>query len=343
MAVPTTRDPAATRAALTDWMRRQIGSPEVELTDLPGPQFSGFSNETLLFDVATPERSFGIALRLEPGGHQVFPDTAFDLQVRVIRSLEDTAVRVPRILWYEPDRAVLGAPFFVMERVDGRAPPDNPPYHVAGWLHDVSPEGRERIWWNGLEAMAAVHRTPPLELLSPVRPKEQLARDRAYLDWVLQGREYPIVAGTFDALESTIPADAPPTQCWGDSRIGNILYDEEGDVLAVLDWEMVFVGDPLADLAWFLLLDRHHSESCGVPRLEGFPSHEDTIERWAGATGRDATDLGWWMTLGAARYAAILTRVMDLLEDTGVLPGARGMAFDNTSTKLLRSVLDDAS
>jgi aminoglycoside phosphotransferase (APT) family kinase protein len=78
-----------------------------------------------------------------------------------------------------------------------------------------------------------------------------------------------------------------------------------------------------------------------VERLEGFPSHEATVARWSELTGRDTAGLGWWMTLGAARYAAILTRVMDLLEDTGMLPGARGMAFDNTSTKLLRAVLDD--
>jgi aminoglycoside phosphotransferase (APT) family kinase protein len=152
------------------------------------------------------------------------------------------------------------------------------------------------------------------------------------------------VAQTLDDLEARMPKGEPAlAQCWGDSRIGNILYDDRGEVLAVLDWEMVHVGNPIGDLVWFLLLDRHHSESCGVPRLEGFPSHEATVARWAELTGRDARDLGWWMALGACRYAAILTRVMDLLEDTGMLPGAGGMAFDNTSTKLLRSVLDDGA
>jgi aminoglycoside phosphotransferase (APT) family kinase protein len=105
----------------------------------------------------------------------------------------------------------------------------------------------------------------------------------------------------------------------------------------------VSVANPLGDLAWFLLLDRHHSESCDAPRLVGFPSPEETVARWSDATGRDTGDLAWWMTLGAARYAAVLTRVMDLLEDSGLLPGARDMAFDNTSTKLLRSVLADGS
>ena len=340
MAIRGARDPEEVRGALTWWLAERLGH-DVSLTALPGPAFSGFSNETHLFDVSWDDGSLGIAVRVEPSGHQVFPDTAFDTQIRVIRGLEPTAVRAPRILWDESDPSVLGGAFFVMERVDGRAPPDNPPYHVAGWVHEVSPEVRERLWWNGLEQMAEVHRLEPFEFLPARTAKDQLAMDRDYTAWVLGEREYPIVVETLDELERTMPtADAAPAQCWGDSRIGNVLYDDEGEALAVLDWEMVHVGDPLGDLAWFLLLDRHHSESCGAPRLEGFPSHDETVQRWQELTKRDAGDLAWWLTLGAARYAVILTRVMDLLEDTGLLPGARGMAFDNTSTALLRSVLE---
>ena len=112
-----------------------------------------------------------------------------------------------------------------------------------------------------------------------------------------------------------------PALVWGDSRIGNILFDETGKVQAVLDWEMVSIGDPIADLAWFLLLDRHHSDACDVPRLPGFPSREETIARWEAKTGYDAGDLEWWELLGAVRYAAILTRVLDLLDDSGAMPG----------------------
>ena len=100
-------------------------------------------------------------------------------------------------------------------RVDGRAPPDNPPYHVAGWLHEVSPEVRERIWWNGLDQMATVHRLEPLEFLPPRTAKEQLVMDREYAAWVLGDREYPIVSETMDELERTMPAvEGPAAQCW---------------------------------------------------------------------------------------------------------------------------------
>ena len=277
----------------------------------------------------------------------MFPDTLFETQVQVIQALGPTAVRVPEILWYEPDRSVLGAAFFVMRKLTGRVPPDNPPYHVAGWLHEVTPEVRERIWWNGLDAMAAVHRLSleaiGLRFLDRVEGPRALGVVREYVDWVLQGRSYPLVEESLARLGASIPESKDdPVLCWGDSRIGNIMYDDDGEVVAVMDWEMVTIGDPLADLSWFLLLDRHHSEACGVPRLDGFPSHDDTVSRWEAATARSADDLPWWMLLGAARYAAVLTRVMDLLEGTGMMPGAKDMAFENTSTTLLRTIADEA-
>jgi aminoglycoside phosphotransferase (APT) family kinase protein len=104
---------------------------------------------------------------------------------------------------------------------------------------------------------------------------------------------------------------------------------------------MVDAGDPVQDLAWFLLLDRHHSESVGVPRLAGFPAQDETVRRWEVLTGRPARALDWWLALGATRYAVIMTRVMELVEDTGLFPGARQMAFENTATKLLDAVLAD--
>src|SRR5438445_4255120 len=164
MTVPAARDPQRILAALAGWLGAKLGG-DVDLVELPSPAFSGFSKETLLFDVRNGERAFGIAVRLAPSGHRVFPDAAFETQIRVIDALGNSAVRVPRILWHEPDGDVLGSPFFVMARVDGMAPPDNPPYHAAGWVLEATPEVRERIWWNGLDAMVAVHRTPPLGFL----------------------------------------------------------------------------------------------------------------------------------------------------------------------------------
>jgi len=351
VAVNAQRDPEEFRARFGAWLASRVGGRDVELSDLGGPAYSGFSNETLLVDASWKDPLGGghfrrLAVRLEPSAHQVFPDVGFERQVRVIRTLETTAVKVPRIPWFEEDPAVLGARFFVMDRIDGRAPTDNPPYHTGGWLLDVSPQVRSVIWMNGLDAMVDVHRLDPATLgfLDHVTPKEQIARDREYLAWTLHGRSHPIVEETLDVLERTGPEEtAEPSVVWGDARIGNMLFDDTGDVLAVLDWEMVSIGDPLADLAWFILLDRHHSESMGAPRLEGFPSYEETLARWEAATGRSTKTFSWWLLLGAARWAAIMTRVMDLMEDTGLMPGARQMAFENTAVNELRAILDDGN
>jgi aminoglycoside phosphotransferase (APT) family kinase protein len=353
MAIAARLDDPDVRDRLASWLAGQIGTPRVELSGFDAPALSGYSNETLLADAAwtngAGERiTRGIAVRMEPAKHQVFPDTMFDTQVRVMRALSATVVPVPEILWFEPDPKVLGSPFFVMGRLDGRAAPDNPPYHVSGWLQEASPELRARIWWNGVDAMASIHRLDPqwagVTFLDVVDAKEQLRRDHAYADWALEGRPYPLLDQAFEILEAKVPSrDVRPALVWGDSRIGNILFDAAGNVQAVVDWEMVSLGDPVADLAWFLLLDRHHSDACDVPRLAGFPSREETIARWEAKTGYDAGDLDWWELLGAVRYAAILTRVLDLLDDSGAMPGAREfMSLENTSTKLLRLYLDDA-
>jgi aminoglycoside phosphotransferase (APT) family kinase protein len=352
VAIASRLDHAAVRERLAPWLAERLGATSaVELTDLGGPAFSGYSNETLLLEAAWTEgdqqRSRGLCVRLEPTEHRVFHDTLFETQVRVMRALDATVVPVPEILWYEADASILGAPFFVMGLLGGQAPPDNPPYHVSGWLHDASPEMRSRVWLNGLDAMASIHRLDPhwagVTFLDVVDAGGHLERDRAYAEWVLQGRAYPLLEDAFARLEAGVPTrDVRPALVWGDARIGNILFDDDGEVVAVLDWEMVTIGNPVADLAWFLLLDRHHSEACEAPRLAGLPSREETVARWEAKTAYDARDLEWWELLGAVRFAAIMTRVLDLLDDSGVMPGAReSMSLDNTATKLLRIVLDE--
>ncbi|MEX2457607.1 MAG: phosphotransferase family protein [Actinomycetota bacterium] len=339
------------RERLAPWLAERLGATGVELTDLGGPAFSGYSNETLLLEAAWDEggerHTRGLCVRLEPTEHRVFHDTLFETQVRVMRALGATIVPVPDVLWLEEDPSILGAPFFVMGLLHGQAPPDNPPYHGSGWLHDATPELRSRVWLNGLDVMASIHRLDPhwagVTFLDVVDAGGHLARDRAYAEWVLQGRPYPIIEEAFAKLAAAVPGrDVRPALVWGDARIGNILFDDHGTVEAVLDWEMVTIGNPVAALAWFMLLDRPPSEAVDVPRLPGLPSREETVARWEAKSAYDARDLEWWELLGATRFAAIMTRVLDLLDDSGTMPGARAtMSLDNTATKLLRIVLDE--
>ena len=91
--------------------------------------------------------------------------------------------------------------------------------------------------------------------------------------------------------------------CWGDSRLPNTMYDQDFRVVAVLDWEMAFIGDPESDLAWFLFMDWQHSEGVGIPRLEGSPSTEETVKHYEKRTGFRVKNLFYNEVLNAFYYA----------------------------------------
>lgn len=347
MAVSTGRDPIATRAALSAWLRRQTGADHVEVGELTIPGLSGFSNETLLFDATWNGEVHGLVIRVEPTGHTVFPSTAFDAQVRVMEALgAEGSVPVPEVRWFEQGTEVLGSRFVCMSRVEGQVPTDNPGYHGEGWMPALDEAGQRRVWESGLDTMAAIHRLDRsavgLGWIEVVDPTEQLELDRRYRTFACGDVPYPVVDQAFELLEASIPPPSSrPALCWGDSRIGNMIFGPDQQVAAVLDWEMVTAGDPVQDLAWYLLLDRHHTMAFDVPRLPGLPSRQESVARWVAASGHSAEHLEWYELLGAARYASVMVRVMKLLDSSGVFPGAAEGAFDQTGTRLLAELLDE--
>src|SRR5687767_3612297 len=152
MPVPAQRDREEARAALTRWIEvRQPGSEDVWVSEVGGPTYSGYSHETLLFDARWKdvegrrvENRF--VARVKPSRHTVFPDDAFAAEHRVMSALGSTDVPLPKVFGLEKDPAFLGSPFFVMERLDGEVPVDNPPYTTGGWLLDASNEDQARVW-----------------------------------------------------------------------------------------------------------------------------------------------------------------------------------------------------
>ncbi len=350
MAVSKDRDPAALRAALAAWLARQTGAADVDVGPVEIPGLSGFSNETLLFDATwdTGEgpQTHGLVIRVEPSGHTVFPSTEFDTQVAVLRALgREGSVPVPEVLWFEEDTDVLGDRFVAMPRVEGKVPPDSASYHAEGWIFELSLAERERVWLSGLDTMGAIHRLDRvgigLESITARTPEEQLVLDHEYRRFAASG-PYPVVEEAFALLEATAPRPTDqPALCWGDSRIGNMIFADDCSVAAVLDWEMVTAGDPVQDLAWYLLLDRHQHEAFDQPRLEGLPDRAASIARWEKASGRSAEHLDWYELLGATRFASIMTRVMTLLDASGVFPGGAEQAYDQSGSQLLRRLLDE--
>ena len=350
-----TRDADETAAQLTGWLTSVAGLDEVCVGAIEIPAATGFSNETVLFDATWADGdgsadTHRLVVRIAPQQYQVFFETNFESQFRVMRALgEGSEVPIPKMLWFEDDPAWFGSPFWIMERVDGHVPSDSPPYASAGWLHDSTPAEQARAWWSGIEAMAAVHRADwraaGLEFLDdPARGatglEQQLQYYEEYLDWAEDEGPHPGARAALARLRAETPASPPQgdTIVWGDSRLSNQIYVDHR-VVAVLDWEMVALGDPRIDLGWWLFCDETLSTGSGVPRLPGFPSREETASRWSEITGRSADDLHYFLIFAGLRFTVIMLRLGTLLPAMGFAPARFG--YDNPVSQALDRLLKE--
>lgn len=351
MPVPR-RDLDVTRLQLLAWfgskMPRAAG---LRISELSGPATTGFSSDTLLFDLEWDEagaaRTQGFAARIKPSGFQVFPEYDIARQFTIQRALADTGVPVARMHWLEEDEGVLGAPFYVMEKIEGRIPTDNPPYHAGGWMTEVSPEERAAIWWNGLDVLARIHQLDWQALgfgllaqpeRGPTPLDQQLHYYRDFLDWTMEGEPHPVCEAALRWLQDNRPAGEPVRLAWGDARIGNMIFDGTRCV-AVLDWEMVGLGSPEMDLAWFMYLDRHHSEGIGVPPLPGIPSRTETAERYEQLTGHAPAHLAYYEIFAGFRFSVIMARVAKQMKFYEMLPPEADFELTNPCARLLARIM----
>ena len=352
MPVPDQRDPEITLRGLAGWLDGRL--PGARIPALETPATSGFSNETLMFEAnwTDPEdgadRHGTYVARVAPVRYQVFPEPRFEEQYRLMRILDErTDIPVPPILWYEASSEPLGAPFFVMEHVEGRVPTDMPPYHTDGWVTEVPPEERAAMWWSALEILARVHRLDPVALglgfldqpsWGPTGLPQRLAYYEHFMHWGYNGPQ-DVAAQALTWLKANLPEEPdPPVLLWGDSRIGNVIF-QDGMPKAVLDWEMAVLGAPEEDLAWFMFLDRHHSEGMGVPRLTGFPSYEETIARYEELLGRPMRDLAYYEILSGFKFSVIMARIGQAMIDFGWIEPGDPFPHDNNCTRLLATIL----
>ncbi len=280
---------------------------EVEsIARIPG----GASRETYRVAVCWEEEGgervrHGMILRRDPTSSLI--DTDRELEFLAYDAVHGTEVPVPRPLYLENETRWLDRPFFVMEEIPGcQASPGGlaePPYR----------ERRRRIGeqkWSILGRLAALD---PAELgltarMSVPDPAECARRELAYWVGVIDADELtpqPIARAAIRWLERHPP---PPAQkialVHGDYRTGNFLYDEHGDVRAILDWEMCHLGDPLEDLAWSLDPLWSWPEVSLAGRL--LP-HAEAIRIWERASGLAASReaLAWWQVFASLKGLAI--------------------------------------
>jgi aminoglycoside phosphotransferase (APT) family kinase protein len=140
-------------------------------------------------------------------------------------------------------------------------------------------------------------------------------------------------------VKANKPSEQHIALAWGDARINNQMFDDAGNVVAVFDWEMVTLADPMMDLGWWLFLDRHFHEGCHRPRLDGFPTREEMVARYEARSRREARDLEFYEVFAGLRFGVVMMRINSLLIEFELMPPDSEMGRNNIVTHLLAEML----
>ncbi len=248
-------------------------------------------------------------VRRPPLGHVLA--TAHDMkrEHRVISSLGGTAVPVPGTVLLCEDEDVLGAPFYVMEFVEGT------PYRSAAQLAPLGPERTRAAVLGLVDTLVDLHAVEPeaVGLGDFGRPEGFL--DRQLRRWGKQlaasrGRDLPGIEELHAALGRALPGSPAPAVVHGDYRLDNVLVGPDDRIRAVLDWEMSTLGDPLTDLGLLVMystpLDLPGSPISTTASAAGHPPAAELGERYAARSGRDVSALSWYTAFAWFKLAVIL-------------------------------------
>lgn len=296
----------------------------------------GFSTETYLFDLVdvgstadTRAEAQGLVFR-RPPDFAVLPDFDLRRQYLVMQRLAGSAVPVPKMRWIDADGTDLGTPYFVMDRIDDVVTvSDVPAYHQQGIYADTDDAGRAQLWNGCVDLIARVHQidttqrrlgfldlgefgtTPPQRLVNFLRYA---------LTWAGNGSPlHPGLANALDWADRHLYEPSRVTLCWGDSRMSNVLYaDVDHHPVAALDWEIAYLGDPGADLAWMFLTDWVSSPLPDHSPVSGTPSRQETLERYERLTGTRPTNMLFNDVTAALLLAVPLIRLNTKLDLDGI-------------------------
>ncbi len=302
--------PLVDEDALTDFLNEHFHSR----ADLVVQRHqAGHSNETFIILRGAMQE---MILRRPPLG--AFLPSAHDVvrEHRVLQALDKTPVRVPQPLCLCEDESVIGAPFYLMERVQGIVIRDQVPAAFGE-------EDRRRMGEELVDALIELHAVDPAAcgLESFGKPtgylERQLRRWRGQLELTLPyTRPLPDLEKVGGWLRDHMPESPSTTVVHGDYKLDNVMFAPSPPVrlLAILDWEMSTLGDPLADLGWMISfwlepddpIDDLFAQEGAVTRMPGFLRRSDLVDRYASATGRDVSSLDWYVVLAIWKLAILL-------------------------------------
>ncbi|MQA10692.1 MAG: phosphotransferase [Pseudonocardiaceae bacterium] len=248
-------------------------------------------------------------LRRPPLGHVLATAHDMSREYRVITALGSTSVPVPETILLCEDTEVIGAPFYVMEHVPGT------PYRTGAELAELGERRTHALGLSVVDTLVALHSIDPgsVGLGDFGRPNGFL--ERQIRRWSKQleasrSRDIPGIDELRDALADRIPDSPAGTIVHGDFRLDNMLVDERDHITAVLDWEMSTLGDPLTDLGLLIVYDALGARDHGNPisstgNAPGYPNTEEITTRYAERSGRDLSNLDWYLAFGFFKLAVV--------------------------------------
>ncbi|BBZ66379.1 aminoglycoside phosphotransferase [Mycolicibacterium insubricum] len=328
----SSRDVSTVPAILSQWLATRMDGVRPEVTVESGIDSNGMSSETLILtgrwtNDGRPVEEKWVA-RVAPTGADVpvFSSYRMDHQFEVMRLAgELTDVPVPRVRWLEDTGEVLGAPFFLMDHVDGQVPPDVMPYTFGNnWFADATTEQQRLLQDSSVEVIAKLHTIPDaaatFDFLAQADPPGDTSL-RRHFGWLKDWYEFaaedlgrsPLVDRALDWLEANFPDDIAAGESvlvWGDSRIGNVLYQDFRPV-AVLDWEMATVGPREFDVSWIIFAHSVFQELCAMAGMEGMPDvlrEEDVRTTYERLTGVELADLTWFYIYCGVVWCCVFMR-----------------------------------
>ena len=345
MAISKGLTPASVERGLTQWLRahREDG----RATDVLIPPGSGGSHETVIFTARYTdggrEHHERLVARVVPPGPKLFPSYDIGSEYRLLKALgERTELPVPEVRWLEPDPSVIGAPFMVQPFIAGRTLGDDPPFTATGWFVELSPEQQATVHDNGLRAIAALHAVDTDELgLEFLQNGLERHLDwlREFYEWAANGGTYPVIDAALDWAADHRPPTSRRALIWGDARLANVIVSDDLSVAAALDWELARIGAPEFDLAWWLFMNRHHTEGFGLPRPAGMPDDAETVRRYEALTGHTVEHLDFYLVLAGIQLTTLMVRVAQLMIAAGIVPPDSTMGHNNPAAHMLADLL----
>lgn len=295
---------------LEDWFRERAADlePPLDYEKIHG----GMSNLTFL---VTDQGGSRWVLRRPPLGKTLGSAHDMGREVRVVKALEGTGVPVPPVVGYCDDPDVTGAPFYVMEFVEG--PVIRGPEQAAAFPGE---EQRRRLGEGLVETMAQIHSVDISEVGLADLGRHDGYVQRQLKRWSGQWeksktRELPLVEEVHSRLVELAPPQSASTLVHGDYRLDNVIYSPTGEVAAVVDWELCTIGEPLADLGLLMVYWREADDE-PIPLITpatvepGFPKRDDLAGLYAEITGRDISRLDYFVALGFWKLAVIAEGVL---------------------------------